>query len=95
MNALLQILSNLLSLIKDLPLKNKMVIMVMLILFGGGYLYYDRYLDYRLNLVTAQVETASKVPDSLKSEVDTISERVSYQNRVMPETKIIKANIAQ
>ena len=95
MNALLQIIPNLINLIKELPLKDKMIILIMLISLGGGYLFYDRYLDYRLNLVTAQVEVASKVPDSLKSEVDTISERVSYQNRVMPGTKIIKANIAQ
>jgi pantothenate kinase len=48
MNALLNIIPNLISLIKELPLKNKMIILVMLITLGGGYLFYDRYLDFKL-----------------------------------------------
>jgi len=74
MNALLQIIPNLISLIKELPLKNKMIIMVLLIFLGGGYLFYDRYLDYKL--ATYEKPTAS-VEEKKTTGISTKVERIN------------------
>ena len=82
MSALLQILSNFLSLIKDLPLKNKMIILVMLIILGGGYLFYDRYLDYKL----ATFEKPS--PSTVTEKISVTSHKVA---RITSKTEKITA----
>ena len=76
MNALLQIIPNLINLIKELPLKNKMIILIMLISLGGGYLFYDRYLDYKL--ATFEKPSPQQTTDkTIKTDEPQLVERIA------------------